>query len=68
MELPAAAFDDALVTDVYKPRMHQVLLALSSGACAWPLVQPPQPLQLHWRPMWLCTLHRSVRMQSGNLR
>lgn len=29
--LPAAAFDKALVTDVYKPRMHQVLLALGSG-------------------------------------
>jgi hypothetical protein len=32
MELPAAAFDDALVTDVYKPRMHQVLPAAGQAS------------------------------------
>lgn len=31
--LPASAFDHALVTDVYKPRMHQVLLV--EGRAPW---------------------------------
>ena len=52
VELPAAAFDDALVTDVYKPRMHQVLPALGSGVLTAPLLLP-QPLLLLLQCLWL---------------
>jgi hypothetical protein len=46
ISLPASAFDQALVTDVYKPRMHQVKVARIAGGW-WQLLQPSP---LHWLP------------------